>query len=115
MLGVSGSRQLFYPALLPIIWMGMRRGIRGVVIGLLALNFGIVVTLRFVPVSAETFTKLGLLMLAVSATGLILGAAVSERERIASDLKERTIFLNSLIENRPFCIIVHYRDVNVPL
>jgi diguanylate cyclase (GGDEF)-like protein/PAS domain S-box-containing protein len=66
-------------------------------------------------VSAETFTKLGLLMLAISATGLILGAAVSERERIASDLKERTIFLNSLIENSPFGIVVHDRDGNVQL
>src|SRR5260370_8243022 len=54
-------------------------------------------------------------MLASSATGLILGAAVSERERIASDLKERTIFLNSLIENSPFGIVVHDRDGNVRL
>lgn len=115
MFGVADSRQLSYPAFLPIIWLGMRRGIRGAVTGLLALNFGIVVTLRFVPVSGETFMKLGLMMLAVSATGLILGAAVSERERIASDLKERTIFLNSLIENSPYAIVVHDRDGNIHL
>jgi diguanylate cyclase (GGDEF)-like protein/PAS domain S-box-containing protein len=115
MFGLPEPKQLFYPAFLPIIWMGMRRGIRGAVAGLLALNFGIVVTLRFVPVSADTFTKLGLLMLAVSATGLILGAAVSERERIASDLKEHTNFLNSLIENSPFGIVVHDRDGKIQL
>ena len=115
MFGLPESKQLFYPTFLPIIWIGMRRGIRGAVTGLLALNFGIVVTLRFVSVSADTFTKLGLLMLAVSATGLILGAAVSERERIASDLKERTIFLNSLIENSPFGIVVHDRDGKIQL
>jgi len=115
MFGRSDSEQMFYPAFLPIIWMGMRRGIRGAVAGLLALNFGIVVTLRFVLVSAETFTKLGLLMLSVSATGLILGAAVSERERIASDLKERTVFLNSLIENSPFAIVVHDREGKIQL
>ena len=115
MFGLPETKQLFYPTFLPIIWIGMRRGIRGAVTGLLALNFGIVVTLRFVSVSAGTFTKLGLLMLAVSATGLILGAAVSERERIASDLKERTIFLNSLIENSPFGIVVHDRDGKIQL
>jgi len=115
MFGLPEPMQLFYPAFLPIIWIGMRRGIRGAVTGLLALNFGIVVTLRFVSVSAGTFTKLGLLMLAVSATGLILGAAVSERERIASDLKERTIFLNSLIANSPFGIVVHDRDGKIQL
>lgn len=115
MFGLPEHKQLFYPAFLPIIWMGMRRGIRGAVAGLLALNFGIVFTLRFVPVSAATFTRLGLLMLSVSATGLILGAAVSERERIASDLKEHTNFLNSLIENSPFGIVVHDRDGKIQL
>lgn len=115
MFGLPESKQLLYPAFLPIIWLGMRKGIRGAVVGLLALNFGIVVTLRFVPASIETFTKLGLLMLSVSATGLILGAAVSERERIARDLKEHTVFLNSLIENSPFGIVVHDRDGKVQL
>jgi diguanylate cyclase (GGDEF)-like protein/PAS domain S-box-containing protein len=110
MFGSSDSEHLFYPAFLPIIWMGMRRGIRGAVTGLLALNFGIVITLRLVPVSADTFTKLGFLMLAVSATGLVLGAAVTERERIASDLKERTVFLNSFIKNSPYGIVAHDRD-----
>jgi diguanylate cyclase (GGDEF)-like protein/PAS domain S-box-containing protein len=115
MFGRPDSQKLFYPAFLPIIWMGMRRGIRGAVTGLFVLNFGIVVTLRFVPVSAETFTKLGLLMLSVSATGLILGAAVSERERIAGDLKERTVFLNSLIETSPFGIVVQDREGKIQL
>jgi diguanylate cyclase (GGDEF)-like protein/PAS domain S-box-containing protein len=115
MFGLSDSHHLFYPAFLPIIWMGMRRGIRGAVTALFVLNFGIVVALRFVPVSADTFTKLGVLMLSVSATGLILGAAVSERERIARDLKERTIFLNSLIENSPFGIVVYDREGKIQL
>jgi diguanylate cyclase (GGDEF)-like protein/PAS domain S-box-containing protein len=115
MFRTSGSEPLFYPAFLPVIWIGMRRGIRGAVIGLLALNFGIVVSLRLVSVPPEVFTKLGLLMLAVSATGLILGAAVSERKRIADDLKERTIFLNSLIENSPFGIVVQDRHGRIQL
>ena len=115
MFGRPETGNLLYPAFLPIIWIGMRRGIRGVVTGLLALNFGIVVTLRFVPVPSDIFTKLGFLMLAVSATGLILGAAVSERERIATDLKEHTIFLNSLIENSPFGIVVHDRNGTIQL
>src|SRR5260370_4004673 len=74
MFGVSDSRQLFYPAFLPIIWMVMRRGIRGAATGLLALTFGIVVTLRVEPASASTFQKLGLLLPAISSTLLFLGA-----------------------------------------
>jgi diguanylate cyclase (GGDEF)-like protein/PAS domain S-box-containing protein len=115
MFGAPASQQLFYPAFLPVIWIGMRRGIRGAVIGLLVLNFGIVVSLRLVSAHPDVYTKLGLLMLAVSATGLILGAAVSERQRIADDLREQTIFLISLIENSPFGIVVQGRDGKIQL
>ena len=115
MFGASASDQLFYPAFLPIIWIAMRQGIRGTVTGLLGLNFGVVVSLRLLSVPANVFTRLGLLMLAVSATGLILGSAVSERQRIADDLKRRTIFLNSLIENSPFGIVVQDRTGAIQL
>jgi two-component system, LuxR family, sensor kinase FixL len=106
MFGAPASRQLFYLAFLPVIWIAMRQGIRGAVIGLLGLNFGMVASIRFMSVSGDVVTKLSLLMLATSATGLIVGSAVSERRRIANELRERTIFLNSLIENSPFGIVV---------
>ena len=45
-------------------------------------------------------------MLVVSATGLIVGSAVAERRRVGEELNERTLFLNSLVENSPFGIVV---------
>jgi diguanylate cyclase (GGDEF)-like protein/PAS domain S-box-containing protein len=84
----------------------MRQGIRRVVTGVLALNFGIVVALHIFPAMPGVPTKIGLLMLVVSGVGLIVGSAVSERHRIALDLQEQTIQLNSLIENSPFGIVV---------
>jgi len=83
----SGSfRRCLTPAAIlssisPIIWMGMRRGDPGAVTGCLPLNFVIVVTPPVVPVSAEAFTKLWLLMLSISRHRIDRGAAVSERER----------------------------------
>jgi diguanylate cyclase (GGDEF)-like protein/PAS domain S-box-containing protein len=115
MFGGPAPRQLFYLAFLPVIWIAMRQGIGGAVIGLLALNFGIVASIRFMSVSGEVVTKLSLLMLATSATGLIVGSAVSERRRIANELRERTIFLNSLIENSPFGIVVLDRRAKIQL
>jgi signal transduction histidine kinase/DNA-binding response OmpR family regulator len=85
-----GRFELFYLSFIPIIWMAMRQGIRRVVIGLLALNFGIVVALRFFPPIAGLLFKVGLLMFVVSAAGLIVGSAVSERHRIAVELLERS-------------------------
>jgi len=105
-----GRQQFYYLAFVPIIWIAMRHGIQRVVSGLLALNFGIVIALRLYPVPEPSLTTVGLLMLAVSGTGLIVGAAVTERHRMAKQLNERTAFLNSLIENNPLGIVVHDRE-----
>ena len=101
-----GSLQLFYLSFVPIIWIAMRQGIRRVVSGLLALNFGIVVAMHVFPAVAGAASEIGLLMLVISGVGLIVGSAVSERHRIALDLQEQTVHLNSLIENSPFGIVV---------
>lgn len=112
---VLGYRELYYLAFVPIIWIAMRQGIRGVATGLLVLNFGIVIALKIYPVPEDLLTKVGLLMLTVSGTGLIVGAAVTERHRMAKQLIERTDFLNSLIENNPLGIVVHDREGCVQL
>src|SRR4029077_462617 len=101
-----GSLQLFYLSFVPIIWIAMRQGIRRVVSGLLALNVGIVVAMHVFPAVAGAASEIGLLMLVISGVGLIVGSAVSERHRIALDLQEQTVHLNSLIENSPFGIVV---------
>jgi diguanylate cyclase (GGDEF)-like protein/PAS domain S-box-containing protein len=101
-----GSRQQFFLSFVPIIWIAMRQGIRRAVSGVLALNFGIVMAMHVFPVMPGVPAKIGLLMLVVSGVGLIVGSAVSERGRMARDLQEQTIHLNSLIENSPFGIVV---------
>ena len=98
--------QFFYLAFVPIIWIAMRHGIRRAVTGTLILNFGIVAALRLFPMDPDTLDVVGLLMLVVSATGLIVGAAVTERNRIARQLVERTEYFNSLIEHSPLGIVV---------
>jgi diguanylate cyclase (GGDEF)-like protein/PAS domain S-box-containing protein len=112
---VFGYNQLFYLAFVPMIWVAMRHGIQRAVTGLLIFNFGIVIALKVYPLPSESLTKVGLLMLTVSGTSLIVGAAVSERHRMAKQLSERTDFLNSLIENNPLGIVVHDRGGRVQL
>jgi signal transduction histidine kinase/CheY-like chemotaxis protein len=84
-----GNFALFYLSFIPIIWIAMRHGIRRVVIGLLALNFGIVVAMHFYPPACAP-TTVALLMFVISAAGLIVGSAVSERLRITGQLLQRT-------------------------
>jgi diguanylate cyclase (GGDEF)-like protein/PAS domain S-box-containing protein len=104
--GPLAPKQYFYLGFVPIIWIAMRHGVERAVIGLLVLNFGIVLALRFFPAPPQILTQIGFLMLVVSATGLIVGSAVTERRRVGEELNERTIFLNSLVESSPFGIVV---------
>src|SRR5258708_17159013 len=101
-----GPKQFYYLSFVPIIWIAMRQGIRRVVTALVIFNFGIVVALRIVPLPPDFQLKIGVLMLAVSATGLIVASEVSERHRTARQLRVRTGFLNSLIEHNPLAIAI---------
>jgi two-component system, sensor histidine kinase and response regulator len=85
-----GPHSPLYLSFIPVIWIAMRQGIRGIAVGLLALNFGIVVAAHSDFLTPGIVLKIGFLMFALSATGLIVGAAVTERHRIAHDLQERT-------------------------
>jgi diguanylate cyclase (GGDEF)-like protein/PAS domain S-box-containing protein len=107
--------QLFFLCFLPIIWIAMRQGIRQVVSGLLAFNFGVLIALQMNPQPPVVMVKTAILMLSVSLVGLTVGSAVSERHRIAEDLQERTTFLNALIESNPLGIVALDREGRVQL
>jgi diguanylate cyclase (GGDEF)-like protein/PAS domain S-box-containing protein len=111
----DGRYDHFYLCFIPIIWIAMRQGIRRVVTGLLALNFGIVVAMHLFPPTAALFTKVALLMLVLSTVGLIVGSEVSERHRLAIELNRQTTYLDSLIQNSPLGIIVLDRKGSVEL
>jgi signal transduction histidine kinase/DNA-binding response OmpR family regulator len=85
-----GRSGLYFLVFIPVIWVAMRQGIRRVVSCLLALNFGIVVALNFFPTAPDALPTIGMLMFVVSAAGLIVGSAVTERHRIGIELTERS-------------------------
>jgi diguanylate cyclase (GGDEF)-like protein/PAS domain S-box-containing protein len=111
----KGRYDHFYLSFIPIIWIAMRQGIRRVVIGLLTLNFGIVVAMHLFPPTVALFNNVALLMMVSSAVGLIVGSEVSERERLAVNLTQQTTYLNSLIQNSPLGIVVLDRQGKVEL
>lgn len=116
MFGIKDGRyEHFYLSFIPIIWIAMRQGVRRVVTGLLALNFGIVVAMHLFPPTSALFAKVGLLMLVQSAVGLIVGSEVSERHRLAIHLHEQTTYLDALIQNCPLGIAVLDRRGRVDL
>lgn len=102
--------ELFYLSFIPILWLAMRSGMRLTVIGTLVLNFGIVFSMHLFPPNSALLVKIGLLMLVVSASGLVVGATVTERQHLGAELNKRTTYLNSLFENSPLGIVVLKRN-----
>ena len=109
------AAQIYYLIFVPMIWVAMRHGIKRVTSAILMFNFGVVIALRFYPGSLDALPKIELLMFAVSFTGLILAAAVSERQRIAKDLQQQTTYLDSMIENTPLGVVVLDQNDHVSL
>ena len=91
--------ELFYLLFLPIIWTAVRRGLRGVTAGILALNFAIIVLLRIYPEDNQQLSVVQLLMLVLSLMGLVLGAVISERNRSEHRLAEEEEHIRLLMES----------------
>ena len=80
--------RLFYLLFLPLIWIAMRRGLAGTSWAVLGIQIGLVVGLQLQDQSEATLRDFQLLMFALGATGLLLGAVVSERQRLSRALAE---------------------------
>ncbi len=71
--------QLFYLMLPPVIWIAVRRGLAWCALAVLADQLALVTTIKFLNLSPNDFLSCQLLSIVISATGLILGAVVTER------------------------------------
>jgi len=110
-----GPLQLYYLVLLPVIWIALRQGIARVTAGILAVNLGTALCQGVYTRDFQSPLKLGVLMLVVAFTGLIVGSAVSERFHADQCLREQSAYLNLLIANSPFGIVVVDADLRISL
>jgi signal transduction histidine kinase len=79
--------QLFYIIFLPIIWLAIRVGLKGVTAGILVAQIGLIVGVHMLSKTDVEVMAFQLLMLVLAITGLIAGALVTERRRAESQLR----------------------------
>jgi len=79
--------QLFYVLFLPIVWMAVRTGSEGVIVGILITQLGLISGVIFFPGEGLNVTAVQALMLILAATGLIAGELVTENRRTESQLR----------------------------
>ena len=93
------NHDMFYGFFLPIIWIAVRRGLRGAASGILLLDIGIVLSLAMTHAEPAHFVVLQFLMLILSLTGLVLGGLISERDRNEDRLSREEERIRLLLES----------------
>jgi len=99
--GIGGDHPLglFYLLFLPLIWIATRHGLPGASWAVLTIQIGLIAGFEIQGHSELTLRAFQLLMLALAATGLMLGVIVSERRRLSLALVDsegrRTAILNT--------------------
>ena len=91
---------LFYLLFIPLIWIATRHGLRAASLAVLLIQIGLIAGLEIQGHSELTLRAFQLFMFALAATGLMLGAVVSERRRLSLALIDseglRTVVLNTV-------------------
>jgi two-component system sensor kinase FixL len=95
----SRGNEMFYLLFLPLIWMAVRRGLRGATAAILTLDTGIIVALKIYPRDPGELTVLQFLMLILSLAGLVLGALISERNAGEQRLSREEGCMRLLLES----------------
>ena len=81
--------QLFYLMLPPVVWIAVRRGLAWCTIAILVAQLALIILVDYFHISSNNFLSCQLLSIVISATGLILGAVVTERNHAERLLRHR--------------------------
>jgi signal transduction histidine kinase len=89
--GVAYSQELqyFYLLLPPVIWIGVRHGLPCCAVAILAVQSALIGIITFLAYPTADFLAFQILSIAVAATGLILGAVVTESQRTERTLRQQ--------------------------
>ena len=85
----ANEYQFFYLLFLPIIWVAIRAGYGATALALLVTHLALVTSATHSEYAAYDFIGIQMLMLVLSATGLILGIVMTERGRSAEKLRQQ--------------------------
>jgi two-component system, LuxR family, sensor kinase FixL len=86
---ISKELQFFYLLLLPVAWIAVRHGLAWCPIAIAVTQLALISTVGILAYQSADFLAYQTLSLAVAASGLILGAVVTERQRAELHLRQQ--------------------------
>ncbi len=95
----------FYLLFLPLIWISVRHGLAGAAWATIGIQGGLFLALELQAQPVEAVRSFQMLMLTLAITGLLLGAAVSERRRALRELGVSESHLATILDTAPDGVI----------
>ncbi|HLO17847.1 MAG TPA: PAS domain S-box protein, partial [Anaerolineales bacterium] len=89
----------YYLIVIPLLWVALDYGIKGVVLGIPFLNFGITFLAAVLGVNPAEISELQLLILVISVVGLVVGAVRTEQIQAEEKVLQSEKRFRVLIEN----------------
>ena len=86
---VSGEFRPLYLLTLPLIWIALQRGLKGVTAAIVVLNAGVILAIWLFGFDLARLSELELLMIGNCVVGLTMGAVVTERRRAEEALGDK--------------------------
>jgi two-component system sensor kinase FixL len=78
----------FYLLFLPVVWIAVRHGLAGAAPAVVIVQIGLMVAVAVKDPGVVTVLEMQAVMLALTITALLLGAAVDERQRMQEELQQ---------------------------
>jgi PAS domain S-box-containing protein len=88
-----------YLITLPLVWIALQRGFKGISVALLAVNSGVVLALWLFRFDLGRLGELELLMVVNCIVGLLMGAIVTERKQVEQILQKSEEHLQLVTDN----------------
>ena len=95
----TDDHQFFYLLFLPVIWVAVRNGFPGAALAILMAQISLLIVTESANYAASEFIGLQMLMLALAATGLLLGASVTELRQSEERAKAQQAELGRMARN----------------
>jgi signal transduction histidine kinase len=92
--------QLFYLLFLPLLWCALRWGVFGAATALAGVQVGIVAALTLRHGEVVNLVSFQMLMISLSATGLVLGSLVGQQQSAAARIHQQQLALNRALRVR---------------
>ena len=95
----TDDHQFFYLLFLPVIWVAVRDGFPGASLAVLLAQIALLIVTESVTYAASDFIGLQMLVLTLAATGLLLGASVTELRHSEDRAKAQQAELGRMARN----------------